>query len=57
VQVNGQTLPASWWTYDSGTHTLHVSAGSVPAGRTATVTQTGGKAVQPGEPTATGHRR
>jgi Glycosyl hydrolases family 31/Ricin-type beta-trefoil lectin domain/Domain of unknown function (DUF5110) len=53
VQVNGQTLPASGWTYDSGTHTLHVSAGSVPAGQTATVTQTGGKAVQPSEPPVT----
>jgi Glycosyl hydrolases family 31 TIM-barrel domain/Glycosyl hydrolase family 31 C-terminal domain/Domain of unknown function (DUF5110)/NPCBM-associated, NEW3 domain of alpha-galactosidase/IPT/TIG domain len=53
VLVDGQALPASGWSYDSATHTVQVSLGTVPAGRATTVTQVGGSAVRSGEPAAT----
>jgi alpha-glucosidase (family GH31 glycosyl hydrolase) len=53
VQVNGQTLPASGWSYDSATHTLKVPLPDVPAGSATTVTQTGGTAVQSPGPATT----
>jgi hypothetical protein len=42
VQVNGQTLASTGWSYDSTTHTLRVPVGAVGTGSTATVTQSGG---------------
>jgi hypothetical protein len=50
VQVNGQTLPASGWSYDRATRTLQVPLSGVPSGSATTVTQTGGTAVQAPEP-------
>ena len=50
VQVNGQTLASSAWSYNSATHTLQVPVGAVATGSTATVTQTGGTPVQLAEP-------
>jgi hypothetical protein len=51
VQVNGQTLASSAWSYDSSTHTLQVPVGAVATGSTATITQNGGTPVQLAEPT------
>ncbi len=51
VQLNGQTLAASAWSYNSADHTLQVPLGAVATGSTATVTQTGGTPVQLAEPT------
>jgi alpha-glucosidase (family GH31 glycosyl hydrolase) len=50
VQVNGQTLATSAWSYDSSAHTLSVPVGAVAVGSTATVTQAGGAAVRLAEP-------
>jgi len=51
VQVNGQTLASSAWSYVSSTHTLQVPVGPVATGSTATITQNGGTPVQLAEPT------
>jgi alpha-glucosidase (family GH31 glycosyl hydrolase) len=51
VQVNGETLASSAWSYDSSTSTLEVPVGAVATGSTATVTQLGGAPVQRAEPT------
>jgi hypothetical protein len=53
VQVDGQTLPSSGWSYDSATHTLRVPLSGVPAGAATTVTQTGGTPVRSPEPATT----
>jgi hypothetical protein len=50
VQVNGQTLASSAWSYDSSDSTLKVPVGAVATGSTATVTQLGGTPVQLTEP-------
>jgi hypothetical protein len=50
VQVNGQTLASSAWSYVGSTHTLQVPVGAVATGSTATVTQLGGTPVQLAEP-------
>jgi len=50
VQLNGQTLASSAWSYNSATHTLQVPIGAVNTGSTATITQTGGTPVQLSEP-------
>ena len=50
VLVNGAALPASGWSYDSGTHTLQVPLPATSTSQSVTVTQTGGSAVQAGEP-------
>lgn len=52
VQINGQTLSASQWSYDTATDTLRVPLGAVAATSTLTVTQTGGTPLQRSEPTA-----
>ena len=52
VQLNGQTLASSAWSYNSADHTLQVPVGAVATGSTATITQTGGAPVQLQEPTA-----
>ncbi|WP_169740024.1 ricin-type beta-trefoil lectin domain protein [Actinospica robiniae] len=51
VQVNGQTLTTTQWSYDSATHTLLVPLGAVPVSGSETVTQTGGAPLQLSEPT------
>jgi hypothetical protein len=51
VQLNGQTLASSAWSYNSANHTLQVPVGAVATGSTETVTQTGGTPVQLAEPT------
>jgi hypothetical protein len=53
VLVDGRALPTSGWSYDSTTHALQVSLGTVPVNRETTLTQLGGSAVQPAEPAAT----
>jgi NPCBM-associated, NEW3 domain of alpha-galactosidase/IPT/TIG domain len=53
VLVDGRALPASGWSYDSATHTVQVSLGTVAVGHATTVTQVGGSAVQAPEPAAT----
>jgi len=50
VELNGQTLAASAWSYNSAGHTLQVPVGAVATGSTATITQTGGTPVQLSEP-------
>ena len=45
VQLNGQTLASSAWSYNSADHTLQVPIGAVATGSTATITQTGGTPV------------
>jgi Glycosyl hydrolases family 31/Ricin-type beta-trefoil lectin domain/Domain of unknown function (DUF5110)/IPT/TIG domain len=50
VQVNGQTLGTSGWSYDSSTHTLRVPVGAVATGSSATVTQIGGAPAAVPEP-------
>jgi hypothetical protein len=50
VQINGQTLASSAWSYNSSTHTLQVPVGAVATGSSATVTQVGGTPVQLSEP-------
>jgi hypothetical protein len=50
VQINGQTVAASGWTYDSSTDTLHVPLGAVGTTASLTVTQVGGSPVQLSEP-------
>ena len=44
VQLNGQTLAASAWSYNAH-HSLQVPIGAVNTGSTATITQTGGTPV------------
>ena len=51
VQINGQTIAASQWTYHAATHTLQVPLGAVSTTASLTVTQVGGTPVQPSEPT------
>jgi len=51
VQVNGQTLAASGWSYHAASHTLQVPLGAVGTGSSLTLTQTGGTPVQLSEPT------
>ena len=51
VQVNGQTLASSAWSYNSSASTLQVPLGAVATGSSATVTQIGGTPVQLAEPT------
>ena len=48
VQVNGQTLASSAWSYNSAAHTLQVPVGAVATGSTTTITQTGGTPVAAG---------
>jgi alpha-glucosidase (family GH31 glycosyl hydrolase) len=50
VQINGQTVAASQWTYNSSTDTLQVPLGAVATTASLTVTQVGGSAVQLSEP-------
>jgi len=50
VQINGQTVAASQWTYNSATHSLQVPLGAVATTASLTVTQTGGSPVQLPEP-------
>ena len=50
VQVNGQTLASSAWSYDSSDDTLQVPVGAVATGASVTVTQLGGAPVQLAEP-------
>ncbi|MBS2548937.1 ricin-type beta-trefoil lectin domain protein [Catenulispora sp. NL8] len=50
VQINGQTLSSSQWSYDSATNTLQVPLGAVATSSSLTVTQTGGTPVQRSEP-------
>ncbi|HEY3869668.1 MAG TPA: TIM-barrel domain-containing protein [Actinocrinis sp.] len=52
VQINGQTLAASQWTYSSATDTLQVPLGAVATASGLTVTQVGGAPVSRSEPTA-----
>ena len=52
VQLNGQTLASSAWSYNSADHTLQVPVGAVATDSTATITQTGGTPVTLSEPTA-----
>ena len=51
VQINGQAIAASQWTYNTAAHTLQVPLGAVPTTGSVTVTQAGGTPVQPSEPT------
>jgi Glycosyl hydrolases family 31 TIM-barrel domain/Glycosyl hydrolase family 31 C-terminal domain/Domain of unknown function (DUF5110)/NPCBM-associated, NEW3 domain of alpha-galactosidase/IPT/TIG domain len=53
VLLDGRALPASGWSYDDATRTLHVSLGAVAAHAATTVTQVGGSAVAAPEPAAT----
>jgi alpha-glucosidase (family GH31 glycosyl hydrolase) len=53
VQVNGTTLPTSGWTYNAATDTLQVPVPATATGQSATITQTGGSAVQLSEPSST----
>jgi alpha-glucosidase (family GH31 glycosyl hydrolase) len=50
VQINGQTVAASQWTYNSSTDTLQVPLGAIATTASLTVTQVGGSAVQLSEP-------
>jgi hypothetical protein len=50
VQINGQTIAASQWTYNAATHTLQVPLGAVSTTASLTVTQVGGAPVQLSEP-------
>ena len=50
VQINGQTVAASQWTYNSSTDTLQVPLGAVATTASLTVTQVGGSPVQLSEP-------
>ena len=50
VQINGQTLTASQWTYNTSAHTLQVPLGAVATTSSLTVTQVGGSPVQLSEP-------
>ena len=52
VQINGQTIVASQWTYNAATDTLQVPLGSVASTASVTVTQVGGSPVQRSEPGA-----
>src|SRR5207302_1593603 len=52
VQINGQTLQASQWSYNAATDTLNVPLGAVATTSSLTVTQIGGTPVQRSEPTA-----
>jgi hypothetical protein len=51
VQINGQTVAASQWSYNSATHTLQVPLGAVSTSGSVTVTQVGGTPLQSAEPT------
>jgi hypothetical protein len=51
VQINGQTIPASQWSYDAAADTLQVAIGAVATTSSLTVTQTGGTPVHVSEPT------
>jgi hypothetical protein len=50
VQINGQTVAASQWTYNSSTDSLQVPLGAVATTASLTVTQVGGSPVQLSEP-------
>jgi Glycosyl hydrolases family 31/Ricin-type beta-trefoil lectin domain/Domain of unknown function (DUF5110)/Carbohydrate binding module (family 6)/IPT/TIG domain len=52
VQINGATLAASGWTYNSATSTVQIPVPATAVGQSVTVTQTGGSAVSLGEPPA-----
>jgi alpha-glucosidase (family GH31 glycosyl hydrolase) len=52
VQINGQTIAASQWTYNATTDTLQVPLGAVPTTGSVTVTQVGGAPVQRAEPSS-----
>lgn len=52
VQINGQTLSAAQWGYDTATDTLTVPLGAVAATSSVTVTQIGGAPVQRAEPSS-----
>jgi hypothetical protein len=52
VQINGQTIAASQWTYNAATHTLQVPLGAVSTTASLTVTQVGGTPVQLSEPSS-----
>jgi hypothetical protein len=56
VQINGQTIAASQWSYNTASDTLQVPLGAVATTAGVTVTQIGGSPVQrsePGSPTVT----
>jgi alpha-glucosidase (family GH31 glycosyl hydrolase) len=50
VQINGETLSASQWTYNTSAHTLQVPLGAVATTASLTVTQVGGSPVSLSEP-------
>ncbi|HWG26515.1 TIM-barrel domain-containing protein [Actinospica sp.] len=50
VQINGQTIATSQWTYNAATDTLQVAVGAVSTTASLTVTQVGGSPVQLAEP-------
>jgi len=52
VEVGGQTLAGSQWTYNTATDTVQVPLGAVPTTGSVTVTQVGGTPVQRAEPTS-----
>lgn len=52
VQINGQTIAASQWTYNAAAHTLQVPLGAVATAASITVTQIGGTPVNLSEPTS-----
>jgi alpha-glucosidase (family GH31 glycosyl hydrolase) len=49
VQINGQTVAASQWSYNASAHTLQVPLGAVATSGSVTVTQVGGSPVQLGD--------
>jgi alpha-glucosidase (family GH31 glycosyl hydrolase) len=53
VLVDGHAVPASGWTYDSATHTLAVSLGSLPTSQSTTIIVLGGTPMTVPEPAAT----
>jgi Glycosyl hydrolases family 31/Domain of unknown function (DUF5110)/Carbohydrate binding module (family 6)/IPT/TIG domain len=50
VSVDGTALSSSGWAYDAADDTLQVPLSATPVGQPVTVTQSGGSAVQRGEP-------
>ncbi|WP_370384237.1 ricin-type beta-trefoil lectin domain protein [Catenulispora sp. GAS73] len=51
VQINGQTIASSQWSYNGATNTLHVPLGAVSTAGSVSVTQVGGTPAQLSEPT------
>ena len=51
VEINGQTIATSQWSYNTATDTLQVPLGAVSTSGNVTVTQVGGTPVQLSEPT------